>query len=226
MLGFIQFPLSFLTFFSLYIQDKNAFKPPLSKTAEQKLLTDISNGDEKAKHLLIEHNLRLVAHISKKYATSISAQDEFISIGTIGLIKAVNTYKNDKDIRFSTYASKCISNEILMFFRSQKKYNGDISIYEPVQSENASETVTILQTLSSDYDLEDDVQTKNDLQKLSKAIQKLDDRSRKILIQRYGLNGSQPQTQQQIADNMKISRSYVSRIEKQALEKLREFFDK
>lgn len=217
----ISIPLSALMFLALYIRDKNAFKPPLTREEEQRCLTAAAAGDREARNKLIEHNLRLVAHIAKKYTTIPSMQDELISIGTIGLIKAASGFSGERNIRFSTYASKCITNEILMHFRAGKKSERDISLYEPVETENACGSVSVIDTLTDDYDLEESVLLRLDLQKLRAALAQLDPRSRSIISMRYGLDGVQPLTQSQIASRLSISRSYVSRIEKTALAKLK-----
>lgn len=221
MLTIFGIPLFSLLVLALYIQDKNAFPAPFSRAEEAEYLLRMENGDEAAKRALIEHNLRLVAHIAKKYSQNPSQADELISIGTIGLIKAANSFRLDKDFRFSTYASKCVANEILMHFRSCKNLSSEISIYDPVETEKSNGTVTILDTLAADDEICSEVELRAECSKLYDAIMKLDIRSRRIIVMRYGLCGNQPCTQKEVAKLLGISRSYVSRIEKSAIEKLR-----
>lgn len=225
MLSLLGIPLSSLLLLALYIQDKNAFLPPLSRPKERRLLEAAHAGDAAAKAELIEHNLRLVAHIAKKFSTSLPQQDEFISIGTIGLIKAADTFLPAKDYRFSTYASKCITNEILMFLRANRRYNAEISLYEPIDADAGDGSITLLDTLPDDFDLEQSVQINLDVARLRRFLLDLDERSRTVLVLRYGLDGNAPHTQNEIAARLDISRSYVSRIEKAALEKLRAAFE-
>ena len=214
-------PLSALFFLALYIKDKNAFAPPLSAAKEADCLRRIECGDKHARNELIEHNLRLVAHIAKKFAPYPPEQEDLISIGTIGLIKAADSFERKKDFRFSTYASKCITNEILMHFRSIRKCSSDVSLFDPVETESGSGSVQIIDTLMADFDLEDTVQLKLDVQRLYDALSSLDERSHRVILLRYGLAGNAPLTQSEIAAQLGISRSYVSRIEKAALEKLK-----
>ena len=214
-------------FFALHIKNGNSFPRALSSKEEKELFLKFKQGDIKAKSILIEHNLRLVAHITKKYCSNASDQDDLISIGTIGLIKAVNTYDDSKGIKLATYASKCIENEVLMYFRSQKKSSQDISINEPIDSDSEGNPLTLMDIVSVEDTIADDISDKIEFTKLYKFIEELDDeREKEIIILRYGLYGVPPLTQNQIAKKLGISRSYVSRIEKRVIEKLRKKFNK
>jgi len=224
--SFMGYSLLQLLFWALHIQNKNAFPPPLPHHQEQEYLKLSTEGDIQARNRLIEHNLRLVAHIAKKYSVCPGDQDELISIGTMGLIKAIQSYRLDKGVRFSTYASKCIANEILMQFRSQKKCAGDISINEPIETGHSGSPVTIMDTLASDDTITDDVDLKIKSEKLYQFMEGLDPREKKIILLRYGLHGGEPMSQMEIANQLGISRTYVSRIEKKAVEYLRKQFKK
>lgn len=187
----------------------------------------MKNGDNNAKNILVEHNLRLVAHIVKKYCSNSAEQDDLISIGTIGLIKAVNTFDESKGIKLATYASKCIENEVLMYFRSQKKSSQDISINEPIDSDSEGNPLTLMDIICTEDTIADDIDLKITTQKLYKYIEEIkNEREKTIIIMRYGLYGTEPLTQNQIAQKLKISRSYVSRIEKKVLIELRNKFSK
>lgn len=187
----------------------------------------MGQGDEKARAKLIEHNLRLVAHIVKKYYASTNDQDDLISIGTIGLIKAVNTFSYDRNIRFSTYAAKCVENEILMYFRKIHKTAKDVYINAPLDGEDDGNSITLMDIFSDEESIIDNIDIKMKSEKLYKFIDNaLTDREKEIIVLRYGLFCKRPQTQREIAKSLNISRSYVSRIEKKALEKLRIEFDK
>ena len=208
-----------------YIGGADVLPPPLKGEDESRALEQLEGGSESAKQLLIEHNLRLVAHIVKKYYTVTNEQDDLISIGTIGLIKAVNTFKSDKKIRLATYAARCIENEILMHFRAQKKSAQDIYISDPIETDKNGNTLSLIDIIADDSNIEEEIDTKIKLQRLRVILNTvLDERELKIIKMRYGLDGEQEQTQRQIAQKMKISRSYVSRIETAALEKLRKMF--
>ncbi len=213
-------------FFALHIESSNVFPKPLSKKEEQECFIKIAEGDRSAKNKLIEHNLRLVAHIVKKYVQTSSEQDELISIGTIGLIKAVSTFDYTKGAKFATYASRCIENEILMNFRATKKSAGDIYINEPVETDSDGNALTFIDLLDDGVDIHEQV----DLIIRSKQLYSflkdcLDGRELEIITYRYGLYGSIPHTQSETAKKLNISRSYVSRIEKKAIEKLRKMYD-
>lgn len=214
-------------FFALHIKNGNSFPAALSAKDEKDYFIKYKAGDENAKNVLVEHNLRLVAHIIKKYSTNPNDQDDLISIGTIGLIKAVNTFDGSKGTKFATYASKCIDNEILMYFRSQKKSAQDISINEPIDSDSEGNPLTLMDIVSIEDTIADDINDKIEITKLYEYIEALNnEREKEIIIMRYGLYGTVPMTQKQIAKKLDISRSYVSRIEKRVLEKLRNKFIK
>ena len=200
-----------------------AFKDPLTNEEEMLWLERFENGEQLARDILIERNLRLVAHIIKKYNKGETISEDLISIGTIGLIKAVNSYKRDKGIKLGTYASKCIENEILMHLRSEKKKNREISLYEPVGVDKEGNSISLLEIIECE---DKDVAYACDLQQsiywLASNFKKvLNEREQEILIKRYGLQNQKEMTQRELADKLKISRSYVSRIEKRAINKLR-----
>lgn len=189
-------------------------------------MTQWSKGDLGAKEVLIERNMRLVAHIAKKYQSATEDMEELISIGTIGLIKAVNTYNMDRACRLGTYAARCIENELLMFFRTKKKTNREVSLYEPIGTDKEGNQIKLMDVVESDMpQLSDAVELSKNIAMVYEAIPVLlDDRERFIICKRYGLYNTKPATQREIADTLGISRSYVSRIEKRALCKLRKIF--
>ena len=203
----------------------NIFPEPLSKDEEEEYIKKANLGDKDARNKLIEHNLRLVAHIVKKYDNGSNNSDDLISIGTIGLIKGVDSYSFKYKTRLTTYCARCIENEILMYFRANKKNSKNISIDEPIGFDKEGNAITfldILKTPNPDFAL--DIHTKDNLKLLKKYFDVLNDREKDIIIKRYGLDGNDEVTQKEIAKEMGISRSYVSRIEKRALTKmLREF---
>ena len=203
----------------------NVFKEPLSKEDETKYISLLLKGDKKARDLLIEHNLRLVAHITKKYENTNVDNDDLISIGTIGLIKGIDSYSKEKGTKITTYCAKCIENEILMFFRSNKKNNNNISLDDPIGYDKEGNDITILDVLKTPKpDYVEDMYIKNNIKLLNKFIKKLSSREQEIIIKRYGLGNEDEKTQKEIANDLNISRSYVSRIEKRAVTKiLREF---
>ena len=207
-----------------YMSNLNSFPKQLSKKEENELLEKYKNGDENAKNKLIEHNLRLVAHIAKKYTSIFKDCDDAISIGTIGLIKGISSYNFDKKTKLSTYVSRCIENEILMAVRAGKKTQNEMSIDEPIGTDSEGNQITFNDILSNDDDeILDTVNLKMVRSSLAKLLDSvLDRRERIIIILRYGLCGGKEYTQNEIAKKLKISRSYVSRIEKRALEKLSE----
>lgn len=206
----------------LSVSSISGFPPRLSAAEERVCLEAMAAGDSAARQRLIEHNLRLVAHISKKYYNAVSDGDDLISIGTIGLIKAVDTFRLDKCAKFSSYASICIQNEILMYLRSGKKSALDISMNEPIDTDRNGNVLTIMDTIAVDDTIADDIDTAIKCSKLRKIIhEELTDTERDIIVKRYGLNGRKPLTQREIADELHISRSYVSRIEKKLLERMR-----
>ena len=212
-------------YFALHVKGAGAFPPPLSAEREAELLEKSRNGDDGARNELIEHNLRLVAHIVKKYYNTGADQDDMISIGTIGLIKAVSTFNADKGIHLATYASRCIENEILMFFRNQKKTAQDVFISDPIDTDKDGNTLTLIDVIADKSDIADEIDTKIKVEKLRVILPVcLTERERLIIEMRYGLCGREELTQREIAKKLNISRSYVSRIEKSALEKLRKQF--
>ena len=212
----------------LRTSDTHSFPPPLSKEEEHELFVRTRKGDSAARNKLIEHNLRLVAHIVKKYYTGAPDQDDLISVGTIGLIKAIDSFNIENGARFATYAGKCLQNEILMYFRSQKKHSGVTSINEPVDIDKDGNPLTYLEIIASPDDIVDSIDRKIKLEKIIKAIKNvLTERERKIIMLRYGLNKSgRHYAQREVAQMLGISRSYVSRIEKSAIDKIREYSKK
>lgn len=218
--------LEHLLWFKLHVEGNGSFPKPLSAAKEKEYFTRKEQGDEAARGLLIEHNLRLVAHIAKKYYSSTNDQDDLISIGTIGLIKAVNTYSSEKGTRFATYAARCIENEILMHFRNVKKTAGDVYISDSQDGEGEG-GITLMDMFADEESLIDGIDLKIRAEQLHRHIKNcLDGRERMIIELRYGLGGRRPLTQREIAKKLEISRSYVSRIEKKALFRLREEFER
>ena len=216
--------LSSIVFFLLHVTGAGSFPKALSSAEEKQYLEEMKNGSADARRKLIEHNLRLVAHVIKKYYPGTNEQDDLISIGTIGLIKAIDSFDPDKGIRLSSYASKCVENEVLMFFRGQKKTSQDVSINEPIETDKDGNSLTLMDTMCDDGDIIDELDLKMKCSRLYKILHILDKREREIIVLRYGLFGGKPLAQREVAAKLKISRSYVSRIEKQAVEKLRNKF--
>lgn len=215
-----------LFYLALHVTGAGAFPPPLSAKREAELLKLKQQGDINAKNELIEHNLRLVAHVVKKYYAANCEQDDLISIGTIGLIKAVNTFKCDKKIRLATYAARCIENEILMHFRNLKKTAQDVYISDPIDTDKNGNTLTLIDIIADESNIEDEIDRKLKIEMLQKIYDKtLSKREREIINMRYGLGGEKELTQREIAKKLGISRSYVSRIETAALEKLYQKFN-
>ena len=216
--------ISFL--FILHVTGAGQFPKPLSDEEERECIEKYLQGDRKAGDKLIEHNLRLVAHIVKKYYAAGADPDDLVSIGTIGLIKAINTFRPDKSIRLSSYASRCIDNEILMYFRSIKKTSRDISINEEIDSDSDGNALTLSDIMAVDDTIIDDLDIKLKTEKLADHIKSvLSPREQLIIRLRYGLDGREPLTQREVAVLLKISRSYVSRIEKRALQLLKECYE-
>jgi len=219
--------LSRFLYLCLHITTGGSFPKPLSAKKEMEALLRLKEGDTKAKDLLIEHNLRLVVHIIKKYYSNFKEQDDLISIGTIGLIKAVTTFDCEKGTRFATYASRCIENEILMYFRGKKKSAQDIYISDPIDTDKDGNSLTLMDVVADSENILDDLDIKMKAEKLYRLMDKtLDARERQILYLRYGLMCTGALTQREVAQKLGISRSYVSRIEKKALETLRPHFEK
>lgn len=210
--------VSGLIFLILHVTGSGSFPRPLTAEEERNCLARMKEGDADARSMLIEHNLRLVAHIIKKYYTNVNDQDDLISIGTIGLIKAVNTFDNSKGIRLSSYAARCIENEVLMYFRSTKKSAQDVSMNEPIDMDKDGNALTLMDVMATEDSIVDNLDCKIKSEQLRRFMMEvLSPRERSILELRYGLGGGNPLTQREVADQMKISRSYVSRIEKKAL---------
>lgn len=224
-MGFLEF-LKSAVFVVGYISSNNLFPEPLSAEKERECLQQMAEGDEEAKNILIERNLRLVAHICKKYSTTNVEQDDLISIGTIGLIKGISSFEASKGVRLATYASRCIENEILMHLRSIKKLGAEVYLDDPIGKDKDDNTVTLQEVLeNNDKSIEESVDLKLKVKKLyekMKEVLKL--REKTILELRFGLDGNKPKTQNQIAEMMGISRSYVSRIETKAIDKLAKEF--
>ncbi len=200
-----------------------AFPQPLSTQEEEQLLQGMQEGDLSCRNRLIEHNLRLVAHVVKKYSNSMYEADDLISIGTIGLIKAVDTFNQEKGIRLATYASRCIENELLMLMRSTKKQSREVSLFDPIGSDKEGNTIQLMDIcVAEEPDIAGQMEEQENLKRLQEYIDKvLTKREKEIIILRYGLYGGREITQREIADRFQISRSYVSRIEKKALNKLK-----
>ena len=202
-----------------------SFPQPLSAAQERETLAAMQTGDPAARDKLIEHNLRLVAHVVKKYYASREDQDDLVSIGTIGLIKAVSTFKPDKNIRLATYACRCIENEILMYFRTLRKQSQEVSLSEPIDNDSEGNAISLLDVISCEDTMLEQVELSDRQQLLYRYLtEELDSREREILFLRYGLTGRPPLPQREVADVCGISRSYVSRIEKKALKKLQARF--
>lgn len=198
-----------------------SFPKPLTAEEEQAYLERCAQGDLDARNVLVERNLRLVAHIIKKYYTQTEEQEDLISIGTIGLIKAVNTFKPDRGIRLATYASRCIENEILMYFRARRKLQGEVSLSDAIETDGDGGDLSIGDVVGRNDTMLEDLQDKDDRALLRRLVaERLTEREADIIRRRYGLEGHLPQTQRQVAAAYNISRSYVSRIEKKALGKL------
>ena len=198
-----------------------SFPKPLSAREEQMYLERSLAGDLEARNILVGHNLRLVAHIIKKYYTQSAEQEDLISIGTIGLIKAVDTFRPERKIRLATYASRCVENEVLMYFRSRKKLQGEMSLSDTIDGDDAGSALCLMDVVGSDDTMLSDMADREEQQHIRHLVDTcLTDREAEVIRRRYGLTGDLPQTQRQVAAAFSISRSYVSRIEKRALSKL------
>lgn len=213
-----------LLFLMLYISGGATFPKPLTAAEERYYLEQYKSGSIEARNILIERNLRLVAHIIKKYYASSKDQDDLISIGTIGLIKGVSTFDYCKGTKLATYAARCIENEILMYFRNQKKRQNDVYISDPIDKETDNNALTFMDVIFEEEHYAEDLNLKLNCKKIYEFIDRLGEREKRIIIMRYGLYQTEPLTQKEIAERLGISRSYVSRIETKALKKLRELF--
>lgn len=210
----------------LHLDTAGSFPKPLTAKQERETLARYFAGDMQARAELIEHNLRLVAHIIKKYYTQGADQDDLISIGTIGLIKGISTYRPDKGVRLATYASRCVENEILMYFRREKKTASDVSLSDSIDTDKDGNSISLMDILSTDEDMFEDLSSRETRSRLTRYLtQCLTEREAEILAMRYGLGGGAPLTQREAAAKLGISRSCVSRIEKKALQKLRKRFE-
>ncbi len=223
----IDFILGNLLFFALHFEKQGAFPKPLSAREERECFEKMAQGDKSAREKLIRHNLRLVAHIIKKYYSANHDPDDLISIGTIGLIKAASTFDYTKGNRFATYASKCVENEILMYFRAAKKNAGELYFDSPIDTDKDGNQLTLMDIVADDENVPDRIELLISSEQLYKFVAaSLDKREAQIITLRYGLYNKPPLTQREVARKLGISRSYVSRIEKKALEKLRNSYEK
>lgn len=204
-----------------------AFEKPLSANEEKEMIDRFHNGDIEARNILIERNMRLVAHMVKKYLTADRDADDLISVGTIGLIKAVNSFKPDKSIRLATYAAKCIDNELLMMLRMEKRKSKEVSIYDPIGKDKEGNEISLIDVVGEEK--EDVVEDYIFAQRVGCLYNNLDEvlneREKKVIVARYGLDGKEPMTQNELAIELGISRSYISRIEKKALQKLKKLLE-
>lgn len=215
--------LSGIIFLALHVTASSSFPQPLTAQEERQCFEEMKKGNGKARAKLIEHNLRLVAHIIKKYYGNSAEQDDLISIGTIGLIKAVSTFDYEKGTRFATYAARCIENEILMYFRNKKKYAQDVSISDPIDCDKDGNSLSLMDIMADEHSVSEDIEDRLREEKLYKSIsESLTPREKEIIYLRYGLKGRKAYTQREVAKRLGISRSYVSRIEKKALNSLKE----
>lgn len=212
-------------YFVLHISGGNSFPKPLGAKEEAEALHSMKAGDKTARAQLIEHNLRLVSHIVKKYYSKTNDTDDLISIGTIGLIKAIDSFDVDKNTRLATYASRCIENEVLMHFRNIRKMSQDLYMSDPIDIDKDGNPLTLIDIVSDGTDMAEELELKLKSENLIMLIRELQDpREKEIVILRYGLNNQKPLTQREVAERLHISRSYVSRIEKKVLQKLRKQF--
>lgn len=215
-----------LIFGALHTVNTGSFPPKLSKEEEKELLEKMKNGDTKAKDKLIEHNLRLVAHISKKYYSKTNDPGDLISVGTIGLVKGIDSFDTDKGTKLATYIARCIENEILMYFRNQKKTSYEVFMNEPIDFDSEGNPLTLMDIISVNDTIADDIDLKMKAKQLYLFISQIENpREKYVILHRYGIFGNEIKTQRQIAKELKISRSYVSRIEKKVICDLRKKFD-
>ncbi len=227
LLGTILAAIQNFLFFVLHVTGPGSFPQPLSEKEEKKYLVEMKQGDKRARSKLIEHNLRLVAHIVKKYYSSTNDQDDLVSIGTIGLIKAIDSFDLSKGIRLSSYAARCIENEVLMFFRNSKKSAQDVSMNEPIDADKDGNALVLMDVMSIEDCIIDELDTKIKSEKLLSYMDEvLSDREKRVILLRYGLDGNQQLAQREVAKILGISRSYVSRIEKKALSTLNKRFNR
>ena len=227
LLGTILAAIQNFLFFVLHVTGPGSFPQPLSEKEEKKYLVEMKQGDKRARSKLIEHNLRLVAHIVKKYYSSTNDQDDLVSIGTIGLIKAIDSFDLSKGIRLSSYAARCIENEVLMFFRNSKKSAQDVSMNEPIDTDKDGNALVLMDVMSVEDCIIDELDTKIKSEKLLSYMDEvLSDREKRVILLRYGLDGNQQLAQREVAKILGISRSYVSRIEKKALSTLNKRFNR
>ena len=223
---FISFISQYIYLFILHITHSESFPPPLKRDEEKRCLELAAKGDIKARNKLVEHNLRLVAHIIKKYYQNAGCGEDLVSIGTIGLIKAVDTFDINKNIKLSSYASRCIENEILMHFRNLRKTAQDVSLNDTIDTDKDGNPLMLMDIIASDFDIAEDVDKKLGLRVMGSYIDsELTEREKEIILYRYGLGGRKTLTQRELAKKLDISRSYISRIEKKALEKLRKRYE-
>ena len=226
MFDFISFISQYIYLFILHITHSESFPPPLKRDEEKRCLELAAKGDIKARNKLVEHNLRLVAHIIKKYYQNAGCGEDLVSIGTIGLIKAVDTFDINKNIKLSSYASRCIENEILMHFRNLRKTAQDVSLNDTIDTDKDGNPLMLMDIIASDFDIAEDVDKKLGLRVIGSYIDsELTEREKEIILYRYGLGGRKTLTQRELAKKLDISRSYISRIEKKALEKLRKRYE-
>ena len=216
----LSFLVKEIVFLVSYVKN-NAFPQPLSASEERKFLQLMAEGDSHARNMLIEHNLRLVAHIVKKFENTGEDVEDLISIGTIGLIKAIESYSDGKGTKLATYAARCIENEILMHLRALKKTKKDVSLHDPIGQDKEGNEISLIDVLKSESeDVIDTIQLNMELEKVKEYIDILDEREKDVIIGRFGLDLKKEKTQREIAKDLGISRSYVSRIEKRALMKM------
>ena len=211
----------------LYIGGSDTLPPPLSREEEAELLSRLGSGEETVRQTLIERNLRLVVYIAKRFENTGINIEDLISIGTIGLIKGISTFKPDRGVRLATYASRCIENEILMHFRQQRKLQGEVSLSDSLDAEDEGGSLSLMDVIRVDDNMLEDLSAKDAGRAVRASVEEcLDDREKLVITLRYGLTGDAPLTQREIAQQCGISRSYISRIEKKALEKLRDEYEK
>lgn len=225
MLELLNFIFQNLTFFALHLKNMNSFPKPLSAKKERELLEKMAKGDKDARNTLIEHNLRLVSHIVKKYYSEYDEQEDLISLGTVGLIKGIDSFDMQKGARLVTYAARCIENEILMYFRAKKKDSNVVSVNEPIDSDSEGNPLTLYDIIYTEDTISDDIDLKNKIRRLYELVDSMEnEREKEIIVMRYGLYNTRAYTQREIAKKLDISRSYVSRIEKRVIEGLKNKF--